>query len=55
MGTAGGTLLVILLNISREELLKTIVLAAIGAAVSFFISMILRLVVRKIKYFRKIR
>lgn len=40
--TLCGTLLVIALHITREELLKTIVLAAIGAAVSFAVSALLR-------------
>ena len=49
-GTFGGTLLVVLLQIQTAELLKTAVLAAIGAAVSFSVSLILRWVIR---YLRK--
>jgi len=37
-GTAGGFLLVLLANITSADLLKTVVLAATGAAVSFIIS-----------------
>jgi hypothetical protein len=33
-GTIGGTLLVLLLHISSEELVKTALLAALGAVVS---------------------
>ena len=45
-GTATGTLLTILVNISRADLLKTVVLAAIGAAVSFVVTLILKAVAR---------
>jgi mannitol-specific phosphotransferase system IIBC component len=48
-GTIGGTLLVFLLQINSAELLKTIVLAAIGATVSFSVSMVLKWVVRKVR------
>ncbi|MCP9749480.1 hypothetical protein [Ferruginibacter sp. HRS2-29] len=37
-GTAGGLLTVLLINIAGKDVLKTIVLAAIGATVSFLIS-----------------
>jgi hypothetical protein len=47
-GTVGGTLLVVLLEIGSGELLKTVVLAAVGAVVSFGVSYALqRLVKRK--------
>ena len=46
-GTVGGTVLVILLHIGSEELVKTIVLAAVGAAVSFSVSMVLKWMIRK--------
>jgi hypothetical protein len=42
-GTAGGLLLVLLSNITGTELLKTVILAATGAAVSFIISFGLKL------------
>ncbi|HWJ28475.1 MAG TPA: hypothetical protein VNS32_18155 [Flavisolibacter sp.] len=48
-GTTGGTLLVILLQISSEELAKTGVLAAVGAVVSFSVSLLLKYLVRYIK------
>ncbi len=41
-GTLCGTLLVVALHISREELVKTVVLAALGAGVSFTVSLLLR-------------
>ena len=48
-GTIGSTLLVLLIHIDTEELLSTIILAAIGAIVSFMISVILERVFRKKK------
>jgi hypothetical protein len=42
-----GTLLVVLLHISRQELLKTVVLAAAGAAASFAVSYLLNRLVRR--------
>ena len=49
-GTAGGTLLSIFANIHSGDILKTAILAAIGAAVSFFITLLLKIIIR---YFRK--
>ena len=49
-GTAGGTLLSILANIHSGDILKTAVLAAIGAVVSFGSTMLLKMVIR---YFKK--
>jgi hypothetical protein len=37
MGTAGGTFLSVLPNLHSEDVLKTILLAALGAIVSFVI------------------
>jgi hypothetical protein len=41
-GTAAGTLLSILPNLFSEDILKTIVLAALGATVSFTVSLLLK-------------
>jgi mannitol-specific phosphotransferase system IIBC component len=41
-GTAGGTLTIILANITTADALKTIELAAIGAVVSFIVSLLLK-------------
>ena len=46
-GTAGGTLLVVALQISSQEMLKTVVLAALGAVVSFWVSHLLQRLVKK--------
>jgi len=48
-GTAGGTLLTILGNISSEDLIKTAILAAIGAVVSFGVTVLLKLLVKQMK------
>ncbi len=48
-GTAGGTLLSIFANINNEDLAKTAVLAAIGAVVSFGVTLLLKLLVKRIK------
>ena len=42
MGTAGGTFLSIVPNLSSDDIAKTIILAAIGAVVSFTISLLLK-------------
>ncbi len=42
VGTAGGTLTVVLLNINSGDVIKTMVLAAIGAAVSFVTAQLLK-------------
>jgi hypothetical protein len=47
-GTAGGILFV-LINISTQEIFKTAVLASIGAAVSFTVSLLLKTAVKKLK------
>ncbi|RPD45538.1 hypothetical protein [Paracnuella aquatica] len=47
-GTAGGTLLVLLLQLSSGELIKTAVLAGVGAAVSFAVSFALQRLVRRL-------
>jgi hypothetical protein len=48
-GTVGGTLLILFINLSNAEVLKTVVLAAIGALVSFSVSMLLKIVVKRIR------
>lgn len=49
-GTAGGRLLSIFANIQSGDILKTVVLAAVGAAVSFGITTLLKTAIR---YFKK--
>lgn len=47
IGTAGGTFLSVLPNLHSEDVLKTVLLAAIGAIVSFGLSMVLKFIVKK--------
>lgn len=42
MGTAGGTFLSIVPNIQSEDIVKTVVLATVGAIVSYMISLLLK-------------
>ena len=49
MGTAGGTFLSVIPNLNSEDVLKTVLLAAVGAVVSFGISMVLKFVIKKYK------
>ena len=48
-GTAGGTILTILVNIKSEDLLKTVVLATVGAVVSFGVTLLLKFLIKRIK------
>lgn len=41
-GTVVGTLFTVVINLHLHDILKTIVLAAIGAVVSFFVSWFLK-------------
>jgi uncharacterized membrane protein len=52
-GTVGGTLLVFFANISSSELMKTGLLAAVGAAVSFIVSFLLKMLFDQVKKRRK--
>jgi high-affinity Fe2+/Pb2+ permease len=47
IGTAGGTFLSMLPNLHSEDILKTVLLAVIGAIVSFVLSMMLKFIVKK--------
>ncbi|UPT69914.1 MAG: hypothetical protein M0D53_12335 [Flavobacterium sp. JAD_PAG50586_2] len=49
IGTAGGTFLSVLPNIQSEDVFKTVVLATIGAVVSFTISLVFKSFVKKPK------
>lgn len=48
-GTAGGTLLTILANITSEDIIKTAILAAVGAVVSFGVTLVLKLLLKRYK------
>ncbi|MFV7235311.1 hypothetical protein ACNO7W_07505 [Flavobacterium sp. ZB4R12] len=49
IGTAGGTFLSVVPNLHSEDVLKTVLLAMIGAIVSFAISMALKFFIKKHK------
>ena len=49
LGTVSGTVLTVLANIGSQDIAKTAVLAAIGAAVSFCVSVVLKWLFRQIK------
>ena len=49
MGTAGGTFLSMIPNIQSEDIVKTAVLATVGAIVSFMISLLLKSLNKKHK------
>jgi mannitol-specific phosphotransferase system IIBC component len=49
MGTAGGTLLSIVPNLSSNDIVKTVILATVGAVVSFMISLLLKSLNKKHK------
>lgn len=48
-GTAGGIVTILLVNINSGEILKTIALAALGAVVSFTVSICLKWMIRRLK------
>ena len=48
-GTVGGTLLTVLFNINGSDLVKTVILAAVGAAVSFSVTLLLKFLIQKFK------
>ncbi len=47
VGTLGGTFLSIIPNLNSEDVVKTILLATIGAVVSFIVSLLLRCILKK--------
>jgi hypothetical protein len=49
IGTAGGTFLSIVPNIESEDIAKTVILATVGAVVSFTISLLLKSLNKKHK------
>lgn len=48
-GTVSGTLLTIFVNIFSEDLIKTALLAAVGALVSFLVTISLKAIARRLK------
>lgn len=54
-GTVGGTMLVILLQIHNADVIKTCILAAIGAVVSYLVSLGMKWLVLRINNYCKLR
>ena len=48
-GTAGGTILSIIPNVFSADLIKTILLASVGAIVSFTVSYVLKCIFKNIR------
>jgi mannitol-specific phosphotransferase system IIBC component len=48
-GTVGGTLLTILVNINSADLLKTVILASLGAVVSFSVTLLLKVLIKRFR------
>ena len=48
-GTAGGTILTILFYIQSADILKTAILAAVGALVSFAVTLFLKFIINRFK------
>lgn len=48
-GTVGGTLLTILGNINCEDIVKTAILAAVGAVVSFGVTLLCKFLIKRMK------
>jgi hypothetical protein len=49
LGTVCGTALTVLVNIGSSDIIKTVFLAALGAVVSFSVSLLLKWLVKKFK------
>lgn len=49
LGTVCGTALTVIVNIGSSDMIKTVVLAALGALVSFSVSLFLKWLVKKLK------
>ncbi len=49
IGTVSGTALTVWMNIGSSDIVKTVVLAALGAVVSFTVSVLLKWIVKKLK------
>ena len=48
-GTVGGTLVILFLHLNSAEIYKTIALAAIGAVVSFGVSLFLKVLMKRMR------
>ncbi len=46
IGTMGGTILTVVINISTGDVIRTMILATVGAVVSFTISILLKRIIK---------
>jgi hypothetical protein len=49
LGTVSGTVLTVAVNVGSSDVLKTVILASLGAVVSFSVSLFLKWLVKKTK------
>ena len=49
LGTVSGTVLTVAVNVGSSDILKTAILASLGAVVSFSVSLLLKWLVKKFK------
>jgi len=49
LGTVSGTALTVAVNINSPDIIKTVILAALGAVVSFGMSVLLKWLVKRFK------
>jgi mannitol-specific phosphotransferase system IIBC component len=55
LGTVSGTVLTVVVNINSSDIIKTVVLAALGAVVSFVVTVALKRVLSHVTSFKKRR
>jgi mannitol-specific phosphotransferase system IIBC component len=48
LGTVSGTVLTVVVNIGSSDIIKTVILAALGAVVSFCVSLLLKWLFQKL-------
>ena len=49
LGTVSGTVLTVVVNVGSSDIVKTVILAGLGAVVSFCVSLLLKWLVNKFK------
>jgi hypothetical protein len=49
LGTVSGTVLTVAVNVGSSDILKTVILASLGAVVSFSVSLLLKWIVKRFK------
>lgn len=54
-GTIGGTLLSVIVNVPTEDVMRTALLAAFGAVISFTVSLLLKMCVQRISKYQRSR